>query len=103
MIQRAGVVPIRCDGLLNFGSSDMTATLRKWATDLMVGAGIAVLGLVLLVGSGTALGVTPANPQCPPDGTGVACQFTEKVCDLTPQVKGRCGISAKFGCDCTTQ
>ena len=48
----------------------MTATLRKWAADLMVGAGIAVLGLVLLAGSGTALGVTT-----PTDGAAGTCKL----------------------------
>ncbi len=72
----------------------MTATLRKWATDLMVGAGIAVLGLVLLAGSGTALGVsTPgANGTCilNPDNS---CKDLGAACKRDNGTPGTCQMA----------
>ena len=81
----------------------MTATLRKWATDLMVGAGIALLGLVLLAGSGTALGVTPTPggedgaTLCPGNGTG-GCLDAGSDCNLPNNEKGKCDPSRNCPC-----
>ena len=80
----------------------MTATLRKWATDLMVGVGIAVLGLVLLVGGGTAFGVvTPGGEDgayfCPVDELQM-CKMANVDCPLPNKATGNCNPSKNCPC-----
>jgi len=80
----------------------MTATLRKWATDLTIGVGIAVLGLVLLAGGGKAFGVVPVGEFadanfCPTDELGL-CVQSNVDCPLPNKMTGTCKPSKNCPC-----